>query len=91
VTPSSKTKWIFEVIHPNWNEWPGNELYSDIELAKFWGIHDYTEDFLIEHDHFNDHFFEWVPLGKGTYLLYEDSMSTEIEIRVRALHIKDSN
>lgn len=73
-----KPNWVYEIIKTDEDEWTGNQLYDDFKYAKFCAEQDYREDF----GNF-DGDLTWDFLCKGYYLLWEDNIPTDVELRVR--------
>lgn len=76
----SKTDWVYEIINPYEPEWQGNELYSSFDYAKFCGRQDFQEDFAPTGK------LDWDFLCKGYYILLEDNIPTDVELRVRHIN-----
>lgn len=72
--------YVFEVVHQTWDEFPGNEIYANVGLAKYFGMDDYMESFE------PDGVLTWESILKGFIVLYEDGLPTDVVIRARYVH-----
>lgn len=71
---------VFEVLHQEWDEFPGNELYDSFKLAQEMGKYDYRESFPgIEP-------LKWEYILKNFLVLYEDGQPTDVTMRIRIVH-----
>lgn len=69
--------YVFEIRHETWDDFPGNQLYDTISVAKILGEQDFMDSFPFEG------VLTWEPILKGFMVLYEDGLPTDITLRVR--------